>query len=82
MLRIGLLMAMVLQGTQLMHLLLLKLWVLITLPAGRFKLYPTTNKYNFILQDATDGRIWQVQWGLDTADRQVIRIMNWQSDDF
>lgn len=29
---------------------------------GRFFLYPTTNIYNFILIDQTDGRVWQVQW--------------------
>jgi hypothetical protein len=40
---------------------------------GRFFLYPTTNIYNFILLDQTDGRTWQVQWGKE-EDRAVIRI--------
>lgn len=40
---------------------------------GRFFLYPTTNTYNFVLLDQTDGRVWQVQWGKET-ERMVIRI--------
>jgi hypothetical protein len=40
---------------------------------GRFFLYPTTNIYNFILLDQTDGRAWQVQWGKE-GERIVIRI--------
>lgn len=40
---------------------------------GRFFLYPTTNIYNFILLDQTDGRTWQVQWGKE-GERMVVRI--------
>jgi hypothetical protein len=40
---------------------------------GRFFLYPTTNIYNFILLDQTDGRTWQVQWGKE-GERAVIPI--------
>ncbi|MDR0612304.1 MAG: hypothetical protein LBG45_02250 [Dysgonamonadaceae bacterium] len=41
---------------------------------GRFFLYPTHNIYNFILLDQIDGRMWQVQWGMEDEDRMVIRI--------
>lgn len=41
---------------------------------GRFALYKTQNMYNFILLDKVDGRTWQVQWGMDTKDRQIIPI--------
>ena len=38
---------------------------------GRFFLYPTTNRYNFILLDQIDGRVWQVQWSLEAKERMV-----------
>ena len=38
---------------------------------GRFFLYPTTNRYNFILLDQIDGRVWQVQWSLEVKERMV-----------
>ena len=41
---------------------------------GRFFLYPTTNLYNFILLDQTDGRAWQVQWSMKSSERMVERI--------
>lgn len=42
---------------------------------GRFTLYPTTNNYNFILLDQTDGRMWQVQFSLDNSENNFkIRI--------
>lgn len=41
---------------------------------GRFALYKTQNMYNFILLDKVDGRTWQVQWGMDAKDRQIIPI--------
>lgn len=41
---------------------------------GRFFLYPTTNIYNFILQDQIDGRVWQVQWNIESKNRLVVPI--------
>ena len=41
---------------------------------GRFFLYPTTNKYNFILLDQIDGRLWQVQWNFEAEKRMVVPI--------
>ena len=38
---------------------------------GRFFLYPTTNRFNFILLDQIDGRVWQVQWSLEANERMV-----------
>lgn len=32
---------------------------------GRFKIYLTTNIYNFLLLDQVTGRVWQLQWTLD-----------------
>lgn len=42
--------------------------------SGRFFLYPTTNNYNFILLDQSDGRVWQVQWSSEAKERLVIPI--------
>lgn len=36
---------------------------------GRFTLYPTSNIYNFIMLDQTDGRTWQVQFSLDDEEK-------------
>lgn len=41
---------------------------------GRFFLYQSHNIYNFLLLDQIDGRVWQVQWGINEEDRQIIRI--------
>jgi hypothetical protein len=41
---------------------------------GRFFLYPTHNFYNFILLDQLDGRVWQVQWNIESNQRLVERI--------
>jgi hypothetical protein len=30
----------------------------------RFRLFPTANIWNFLLLDTSDGRVWQVQYGL------------------
>ena len=38
---------------------------------GRFFLYPTTNRFNFILLDQIDGRVWQVQWSTEVNLRMV-----------
>lgn len=38
---------------------------------GRFFLYPTENTFNFILLDQIDGRVWQVQWNIDSDKRGI-----------
>ena len=43
-------------------------------PAGRFKLYPTDNTYNFILIDTKIGTTYQVQWSQDANNRIVLPI--------
>lgn len=39
--------------------------------SGSFELYPTSNMYQFILIDKTNGRKWHVQWGLENANRWI-----------
>lgn len=46
----------------------------ITSKPGRFTLYPTQNRYNFILLDQTDGRTWQVQWSTKPEEVGLWRI--------
>lgn len=41
---------------------------------GRFKLQATQNMWNFLLLDQIEGRVWQVQWGLERKDNMIIRI--------
>ena len=46
---------------------------------GRFTLYPTHNKYFFLLIDKIDGRVWRVQWdssilGYKEENRVISRI--------
>jgi len=41
---------------------------------GRFTLYPTQNRWTFILLDTVDGRTWQVQWSQEANRRFIIRI--------
>ncbi len=36
---------------------------------GRFKLYPTQNMYNFIMQDVITGQSYQVQWSTNENER-------------
>ena len=36
---------------------------------GRFKLYPTQNRYNFIMQDVISGQSYQVQWSNNEDER-------------
>lgn len=40
--------------------------------AGRFKLSPTQNMYNFLLLDQITGQVWQVQWHIEDDKRGVI----------
>lgn len=39
---------------------------------GRFILNPTKNMYNFILLDQIDGRMWQIQWSPEEANRGIV----------
>ncbi len=41
---------------------------------GRFTLYPTENIYNFLLLDQIDGKVYQVQWSMESENRGVIPI--------
>jgi hypothetical protein len=41
---------------------------------GRFTLYPTQNIYTFILLDQFSGKVWQVQWSTEPANRVVVPI--------
>ena len=34
---------------------------------NRYKMYPTENIYNLLKLDTKTGKIWQVQWNLDTS---------------
>lgn len=42
--------------------------------SNTFELYPTKNMYQFILLDKTDGRMWHVQWGMESNKRWITRI--------
>ena len=42
--------------------------------AGRFKLHPTDNMYNFLLLDTQTGNVWQAQWSQNPDNRGVIPI--------
>lgn len=39
--------------------------------SGSFELYPTSNIFQFILIDKTNGRKWHVQWGIGNAKRWI-----------
>lgn len=41
---------------------------------GRFTLYPTVNNYNFLLLDQINGKVYQVQWSMESKKRLVIPI--------
>ena len=41
---------------------------------GRFELYPTSNIFNFILLDHSNGKTYQVQWSQKEELRMVIPI--------
>ncbi len=42
--------------------------------SGRFMLYPTENRFTFILLDQLDGRTWQVQWSFEAEYRFIMPI--------
>ena len=41
---------------------------------GRFTLYPTQDKYAFILLDQINGATYQVQWNVDKKKRHLLPI--------
>ena len=41
---------------------------------GLFELYPTQNMYQFLLLDKSNGRAWNVQWGMKDKERCIQRI--------
>lgn len=41
---------------------------------GTFELIPTQNMYQFILLDKEQGRMWHVQWGMETEKRWIRSI--------
>ena len=47
-------------------------WENTPFPNNRYTLQPTGNMYNFILLDQTDGRMWQIQWSMEDANRGMI----------
>lgn len=44
--------------------------------AGRFKLYPTDNIYNFLLLDQFNGIVWQIQWSYNSDKRGIVKILS------
>jgi hypothetical protein len=42
--------------------------------SGRFTIYPTRNRFNYILLDQIDGRCWQLQYGNKDNENFLIRI--------
>lgn len=43
---------------------------------NRFKLYPTENIYNFLLLDTRTGRIWQMQWSMESDNEGCVPIVD------
>ena len=43
---------------------------------GRFTLQETQNIFTFLLLDQDDGRVWQIQWSNDEAQRGIIRVLS------
>lgn len=41
----------------------------LTETTDRYKIYPTSNIYNFIKLDTVTGRIWKIQWNLEDDKR-------------
>lgn len=44
---------------------------------NRFKLYPTENIYTFLELDTKTGRIWQMQWSMDSGNEGCIPIVDY-----
>ena len=42
--------------------------------SGTFELYPTKNRYQFILLDKVTGRQWHIQWGMEASKRWIRRF--------
>ncbi len=47
-----------------------------TARVGRFSIQATQNVYNFLLLDQDDGRVWQVQWSPNEAQRGIVRQLS------
>jgi hypothetical protein len=47
---------------------------------NRFTLYSTENIFNFLLLDTYNGKVWQVQWSIEPAQRFITRIPNLSSN--
>lgn len=47
----------------------------VTITTDRFKLYPTSNTYNFIRLDTMTGRLWRVQWHFE-SNKRLERIVS------
>lgn len=43
---------------------------------NRFKLYPTENIYNFLELDTKTGRVWQLQWDMDSGNEGGLPIVD------
>jgi hypothetical protein len=43
---------------------------------GRFSIHATQNMYNFLLLDQDDGRVWQVQWSNNEAQRGMVGLLS------
>lgn len=44
---------------------------------NRFKLYPTENIYTFLELDTKTGRVWQLQWSMDSGNEGCIPIVDY-----
>ncbi len=45
-----------------------------TTDCGTFELYPTQNRYQFILLNKVTGQTWHVQWSFEEEERWIRRI--------
>lgn len=45
-----------------------------TKDVGRYKIYPTSNMYNFIKLDTMTGKLWRIQWSLDNDEEYEVPI--------
>lgn len=45
------------------------------MPDAYYRLFRTTNMWTFIKLDTRDGRMWQVQYGIESSNRNIV-ILN------